>query len=70
MGAPVTKEEIKITLWSLKAFKALEPDRLHVGFFQHFWPFVGNSTVENYRPIVGNSCAIIDRSVCATLSTR
>lgn len=47
----MTKEEIKITLWSLKAFKALEPDRLHVGFFQHFWPFVGNSVVKKVKKI-------------------
>lgn len=29
-------------LWSLKAFKALGPDGLHVGFFQHFWADVKN----------------------------
>lgn len=32
----VTNEEIRSCLWSLKAFKALGPDELHAGFFQHF----------------------------------
>ena len=36
-----TKEEIGVALWSLKAFKALDLDGLHVGFFQGFWLVVG-----------------------------
>lgn len=31
-----SEEEIKATLWSLKAFKAPGPDGLHAGFFQRF----------------------------------
>ena len=38
---PISVEEIKSTLWSIKAFRALGPDGLHVGFFQRFWMIVG-----------------------------
>lgn len=37
LAAPVLEEEIRQGLWSLKAFKALGPDRLHTGLFQYFW---------------------------------
>ena len=42
----VTEEEIRATLWSLKAFKAPGPDGLHAGFFQRFWLMVGRSVSE------------------------
>ena len=34
--APVSEEEIKLGLWSLKPFKAPGADGLHAGFFQYF----------------------------------
>ena len=37
LAAPVLEEEIRQGLWSLKAFKALGPNRLHTGLFQYFW---------------------------------
>ena len=37
LAAPVLEEEIRQGLWSLKAFKAPGPDRLHADFFQYFW---------------------------------
>jgi len=39
----ITDEDIFATLRSLKPYKAPGPDRLHVGFFQRFWPVVGPS---------------------------
>ena len=39
----VTYDEIKVGLWSLKAFKALGVDGLHAGFFQIFWHEVNES---------------------------
>ena len=42
----VTKEEIKDALWSMKAYKAPDPDGLHAHFFQRFWLTVGDSVVE------------------------
>ena len=33
ISGAVTEDEIKVALWSLKAFKALDPDGLHAGFF-------------------------------------
>ena len=46
IGAMVTLKEIKDALWSMKPYKALGPDGLHAGFFQHFWLVVGDSVVE------------------------
>ena len=46
---PVSVEEIKSTLWSIKAFKALGLDGLHVGFFQGFWMIVGGLVVEEIK---------------------
>lgn len=43
LSTPVTNEEIKQGLWSLKAFKTLGLDGLHAGFFQRFWMIVGDS---------------------------
>lgn len=44
-------EEIRTTLWSLKAFKAPSSDGLHAGFFQRFWPIVGDFVVEEVKRI-------------------
>jgi hypothetical protein len=43
--------DVKRTLWSLKAFKAPGPDELHPGFFQKCWPTVGDSVVKEVRQI-------------------
>ena len=51
LGSPVTEDEIKAALWSLKAFKAPGPDGLHVGFFHHFWSLVGHFVVEEVKKI-------------------
>lgn len=42
---PVTEDEIKSAIWSMKAFKAPGPDDLYAGFFQFSWPTVGASMV-------------------------
>lgn len=42
-------EEIKLALWSIKAFKAPGPDGHHAGFFQRFWMIVGGSVVEEIK---------------------
>ena len=42
----VTKEEIGVAFLSLKAFKAPNPDGLHVGFFQRCWLVVGRLVSE------------------------
>ena len=43
LSSSVTDEEIKASLWSMKANKAPGPDGLHARFFQLFWPTVGES---------------------------
>ena len=35
--------DIKTALWSFKPFKAPGPDGLHAGFYQKFWPVVGEA---------------------------
>ena len=47
----VTEEDIKAALWSLKPFKAPGPDGLHAGFFQKFWPVVGDSMIVEVKQI-------------------
>jgi len=51
IGGQVSVEEIRMTLWSLKAFKAPSSDGLHAGFFQRFWPIVGDFVVEEVKRI-------------------
>ncbi len=41
----VDAKDVKLSLWSLKAFKAPGPDGLHPGFFQKCWSTVGDSVV-------------------------
>ena len=47
----VTVEEIRYGLWALKPFKALGPDGLYAGFYQHFWLEVRSSIYEEIKEI-------------------
>lgn len=47
----ISNEEISAGLWSLKAYKALGLDGLHIGFFQHFWLLVGDSVKSKVKHI-------------------
>ena len=47
----INEEEIKVALWSLKPFKAPRSDGLHAGFFQNFWPVVGDSVSEEVKKV-------------------
>ena len=51
INLPVTDEEIKHAVWSLKAFKSLGPDGLHAGFYQRFWLVVGRLVAEEIKNI-------------------
>ena len=51
LTAQVDAKDVKLSLWSLKAFKALGLDGLHPGFFQKCWPTVGESVVNEVRQI-------------------
>ena len=51
IGGVASEEEIKSALWSLKAFKAPEPDGLHAGFFHRFWLIVGKSVVDVVKKV-------------------
>ena len=51
LTAHVDANDVKKSLWSLKAFKAPGPDGLHPGFFQKCWPTVGDSVVKEVRQI-------------------
>ena len=46
-----TDAEILFALNSMKAFKALGPNGLHVGFFQRFWMVVGESMKHEVKQI-------------------
>jgi hypothetical protein len=47
----VDVKDVKMSLWSLKAFKALGPNGLHPRFFQKCWPTVGELVVNEVRQI-------------------
>ena len=47
----VTNDKIKARLWSMKTNKAPSPDGLHAGFFQLFWPTVGESVTREVKQI-------------------
>lgn len=49
LNLPVSEEEIKAALWSMKAYKALGPDGLHAGFFQRFWLVVGKFIINEIK---------------------
>ena len=51
MGGAALEDEIKMTLWSLKAFKAPGPNGLHAGFFHRFWLIMGNSVVNVMKKV-------------------
>jgi hypothetical protein len=49
--APINEKDVKISLWSLKPFKAPGSDGLHPGFFQKCWNTVGESVVKEVSHI-------------------
>lgn len=51
LATPVFEEEVKATLWLMKAFKYPSPDGLHAGFFQYFWPTVSPKVVHEVKRI-------------------
>uniref|UniRef100_A0A2N9HM73 RNase H type-1 domain-containing protein n=1 Tax=Fagus sylvatica TaxID=28930 RepID=A0A2N9HM73_FAGSY len=51
LDAPLSIEEIKSSLWSLKPFKAPGPDGLHPGFFQRCWHIISDSVVKEVSHI-------------------
>ena len=51
LEANVTDEEIKVGIWSLKAFKTPGPNSLHAGFFQCFWLIVARSVLEEVKKV-------------------
>jgi hypothetical protein len=51
LDTPLSIEEIKSSLWSLKPFKAPGPDGLHPGFFQRCWHIVSDSVVKEVSHI-------------------
>ena len=40
LNHPISPEEIRDALWSIKPFKAPRPDGLHAGFYQNSWSIV------------------------------
>nr|POE64448.1 line-1 reverse transcriptase like [Quercus suber] len=51
IGREVSDEDVRNGLWGLKPFKALGPDGLHIGFYQHFWHDVWKSVCEEAKAI-------------------
>ena len=51
LSSPISADEIKVALWSMKPFKAPSPDGLHVGFFQRSWHTVGTTVVKEVQNI-------------------
>uniref|UniRef100_A0A2N9J7P9 CCHC-type domain-containing protein n=1 Tax=Fagus sylvatica TaxID=28930 RepID=A0A2N9J7P9_FAGSY len=53
LTAHVDAKDVKMSLWSLKAFKAPGPNGLHPRFFQKCWPTVGDSVVNEAAFVPG-----------------
>ena len=51
IGGVASEDEIKVALWSLKAFKVPGLDGLHAGFFHRFWLIVGSSVVSVVKKV-------------------
>ena len=51
LNQSVTDEEITATLRSMKPYKAPSLDSLHAGFFQRFWPTMGDLVKKEVRHI-------------------
>jgi ribonuclease HI len=51
LSNPISLEEVKAALWTMKPFKAPGPDGLHAGFFQHTWPIVGVNVIKEVQDI-------------------
>ena len=51
LSTPITAEEVKQGLWSLKPFKAPGVDSLHAGFFQYFWEDVKGSVCKEVMEV-------------------
>uniref|UniRef100_A0A2N9J135 Reverse transcriptase domain-containing protein n=1 Tax=Fagus sylvatica TaxID=28930 RepID=A0A2N9J135_FAGSY len=50
LSSPISTDEIKAALWSMKPFKAPSPDGLHAGFFQRSWHTFADC-LSKFRPI-------------------
>ena len=46
---PISTEEVKTALWTMKPFKAPGPDGLHARFFQRTWDTVGEIVIKEVR---------------------
>ena len=46
LSANVSEQEIHKVMFSLKPYKAPGMDKLHAGFFRHFWNVLGQSVIE------------------------
>lgn len=49
MMAPIEDEEVKQALFHMHPGKSLGPDGMSPGFYQKFWPIVGNDIVHMVR---------------------
>jgi len=58
IGREVLKEDIMVSLWALKAFKALGPEGLHAGFFQHFWHVFQQSFCDEIKIFFAQGCIL------------
>lgn len=51
LSANISPLEIRKALFSLKPYKSLGADDLHVGVFHHFWPTLGSLVIEEVQNI-------------------
>jgi ribonuclease HI len=51
LSSPISDDEIKSALFSMKPFKAPGPDGFHAGFYQRCWSIVGESVISVIKNI-------------------
>jgi hypothetical protein len=67
--AHVDANDVKMSLWSLKAFKAPGPDGLHPRFFQKCLPTIGDSVVKEVKQIfsIGRMPEYLNRTLISLI---
>lgn len=49
VNEPVNASDVKNAIFEMASYKALGPDGMHAGFYQHAWPSIGENVFEHVK---------------------